>query len=49
MIFENIFVLKFFWFKKDNEGSNEENEKDEDDEHFHLISDFFIFLIKIYF
>jgi len=43
MIFEDIFVYKFFWFNEDDEDSKEEYE---DDEHLHHISGFFSFLIK---
>jgi len=37
-------LVDFFLFKEDDEDS-----KEEDDEHLHHISEFFSFLIKIYF
>ena len=37
-------LVEFFLFKEDDEDS-----KEEDDEHLHHISEFFSFLIKIYF
>jgi len=46
MIFGDISVYNFYLFKEDDEDSNEEyedsKEGDEDDEHVHLISDFFL-------